>query len=125
MDRREFIKKSTVGLTALVVGSQIRVPWQGSGQAYAADQELNFTITDATKQMATHIPRNNATCYFWVFKDMEPRTDYPTGFPAAVPGPRSCHRGDTISITLNNDRNASGKPWASPLPAAGQRRLQF
>ena len=24
MDRREFIKKSTVGLTALVVGSQIR-----------------------------------------------------------------------------------------------------
>ena len=32
MDRREFIKKSTVGLTALVVGSQIKVPWQGAGR---------------------------------------------------------------------------------------------
>jgi hypothetical protein len=88
MDRREFIKKSTVGLTALVVGSQIKVPWQGGGQAYAATQTLNFTITDATKQMATHIPRNNATCYFWVFKTWSHGRITPL-VSAAVPGPRS------------------------------------
>ena len=120
MDRREFIKKSTVGLTALVVGSQIKVPWQGSGQAYAATQTLNFTITDAIKQMATHIPRNNATCYFWVFKDMLARPDYPAGFPAGVPGPQVyATAGDTINITLNNDRNASGETLGFAIASGG------
>lgn len=120
MDRREFIKKSTVGLTALVVGSQIKVPWQGSGQAYAATQTLHFTITDAMKQMATHIPRNTATCYFWVFKDMVSRPDYPAGYPAEVPGPQVyATAGDAITITLNNDRNASGETLGFAIAKGG------
>ena len=63
IDRRQFIKYGSAGAAALIVGSQLSVPWQGGTRAYAITQSLNFTITDAIKQMATHIPRNTATCY--------------------------------------------------------------
>jgi len=46
INRREFIKYGTAGAAALVVGSQLSVPWGGGNRAYAITQSLNFTITD-------------------------------------------------------------------------------
>ena len=95
MDRRQFIKYGSAGAAALIVGSNLQVPWQGPKQAYAATPSLNFTITDAIKQMHTHIPKNNATCYFWLFKEAT--------LPAEVPGPQVyCTVGDTITLTVKN-----------------------
>lgn len=120
IDRRQFLKYGTAGAAAIVVGSKVSAPWLGGSQAYAATQTLNFTLTDAIKQMHTHIPRNTATCYFWVFKDMIARPNFPTGFPAEVPGPQVyATAGDTIQITLNNDRNASGETLGFAIARGG------
>ena len=109
INRREFIKYGSAGAAALIVGSQLSVPWGGGNRAYAITQSLNFTITDAIKQMATHIPRNTATCYFWFFKEAT--------MPAEVPGPQIyATEGDSIPIVVTN---ALPHPHAFAIPGIG------
>ena len=47
MKRRDFLKISAAGVATLVVGSHL--PWLGIKDAYAANQLLEITITDAVK----------------------------------------------------------------------------
>ena len=79
LNRREFIKFGAGGMAALVVGA--KMPWILDNEAFAAApvQSLNFTITDAIKDMATHNTINPAQCYFWVYKEAT--------LPFEVPGP--------------------------------------
>ena len=42
-------------------------------------QSLDFTITDAVKDMITHNSINQAQCYFWLYKEKS--------LPAEIPGP--------------------------------------
>lgn len=106
MERRDFIKTTTAALAALVVGSKI--PGISDNPAIAATQTLDFTITDAVKDMVTHNtgllpngtrvgPGNPAQCYFWIYKSNVPN------LPADCPGPIIfATQGDTITITLRN-----------------------
>jgi FtsP/CotA-like multicopper oxidase with cupredoxin domain len=86
------------GLVTIVVGT--KMPWIMNNPAYAAAQvqTLNFTITDAIKEMVTHEPGNNeATCYFWIYQANVPN------FPPECPGPTIfCTVGDTIEISITN-----------------------
>jgi FtsP/CotA-like multicopper oxidase with cupredoxin domain len=95
MNRREFLKMGLGGTAALVVGSEI--PWILENKAYGAVHALtlNFHITDALKDMATHNVINAAQCYFWIFKEDR--------FPAECPGPHIfTTEGDTIRISITN-----------------------
>jgi len=98
MKRRDFVKYGVGGLATLVVGS--KMPWLMDNPAYAAaqTQNLNFTITDAVKEMVTHEPGNNiATCYFWIYQSNSP------SFAPDCPGPQIYTTvGDTINISITN-----------------------
>ena len=109
MKRREFIKYGMGSLGALVVGS--KMPWLMDNPAYAAlpAQTLNFTITDALKDMVTHNtgvlpntnvvgPGNTAQVYFWIYKSNTPALD------PDCPGPLIfCTSGDPITLTITNN----------------------
>jgi hypothetical protein len=63
-------------------------------------ETLNFTITDALKEMVTHEPNsplaNPARCYFWAFKEDR--------FPVDCPGPQIfAVEGDRIALNVTND----------------------
>ncbi|MFB3886428.1 MAG: multicopper oxidase domain-containing protein [Thermodesulfobacteriota bacterium] len=95
INRRDFIKYGLGGAAALVVGSGI--PLIGN-QAHAAARvdTLNFTITDALKDMATHNTINPAQCYFWIYKE--------ASLPPEAPGPAIfATEGDTIRINITNN----------------------
>jgi len=99
MKRREFLKYAAGGLSALVVGNSM--PWLLESEVFAAvpAQTLNFTITDAIKDMATNNDINAAQCYFWIYKD----TRAVNPLPAESPGPMIfVKQGDTIEITIKN-----------------------
>ena len=94
--RRGFIKAAAGGLAALVVGRAI--PGISDNPAYGAVavQSLTFRITDAIKEMVTHNAVNNATCYFWLFKEDR--------FEAEVPGPNVfTTQGEVINISITNE----------------------
>lgn len=96
MNRREFVKYAGGGIAALIVGT-IMPSWMSSNRFLATKhvQELNFTITDAVKEMVTHNAINEATCYFWVYKEKN--------FPAEIPGPHIFTTvGSTITVTVTN-----------------------
>ncbi len=96
VSRREFVKYGLGGIAALVVGSEI--PWVLGNKAHAAAhvETLNFHITDALKDMATHNTINSAQCYFWIYKEDR--------LPAESPGPYIfTTEGDTIRINITND----------------------
>ncbi|TAN39381.1 MAG: twin-arginine translocation signal domain-containing protein [Nitrospirae bacterium] len=98
MERRDFLKYSAGSLAALVVGSEM--PWLMESNAYAAFQTptLNFTITDAMKEMVTHNPFNDARCYFWIYKSNTPN------LLPECPGPTIfTTEGDIVTITLTNN----------------------
>ena len=105
ISRRDFIKYGLGGVGALIVGSGM--PWlekevHGAVQA----QTLNFTITDALKDMATHNVINSAQCYFWIFKEAR--------LGPECPGPHIfATEGDTIEIVLTN---ALDEPHAFYIP---------
>jgi FtsP/CotA-like multicopper oxidase with cupredoxin domain len=104
MRRREFLKYTTGGVAALVVGSNI--PWFLKDQAHAATQLINFRITDAVKGMVTDNDINAAECYFWIYKE-----DH---FPAECPGPNIfATQGDTIQVRITN---ALDEPHALFIP---------
>ena len=114
--RRDFLKYAGVGLATIVVGCGgggggdngtpppgNGTPPPGNGTPPPGNGEvaeiLNFTITDAMKEMVTHNPGgalpNAALCYFWVFKEAR--------FPDAVPGPQIfAFEGDKITVNVTN-----------------------
>jgi len=106
MERRDFLKYGAAGLAGLIVGSEM--PWLLENPAYAAVQSLNFTITDAKKNMVTHNAINVATCYFWIYKCNTPN------FRPDCPGPNIFTTpGDTINLSITN---ALDEPHAFFIP---------
>lgn len=96
MDRRDFLKSAGAGVSALVVGRAIPGLMENPAYAAVSVQSLRFRITDAMKEMVTHNSINEATCYFWIYKEER--------FPADCPGPIIfCTEGDSIQVTLTND----------------------
>jgi hypothetical protein len=94
--RRDFLKYGLGSMAAVVVGSEM--PWLTQGKAHAAVKvmELNFTITDALKDMATHNTLNSAQCYFWIYKE--------ASVAAECPGPSIfATEGETIAINITNN----------------------
>ncbi|APR87668.1 hypothetical protein A7982_13017 [Minicystis rosea] len=97
INRRGFIA-STIGgtMATLVVGEAL----EGCGNI--AVQSLDFTITDALKDMVTHQDpalnpdANIAQCYFWIYKEAT--------LPAETPGPLIfTQEGATIPIRVKNN----------------------
>jgi hypothetical protein len=109
MRRRDFLKVGAAGATALWVGDFL--PGFLENEAFAAvpAQNLDFTITDANKEMVTN---NNgttqATCYFWIYKsntpDIAPECPGPNIFATA---------GQRINIKI---RNALDEPHGFFIP---------
>jgi hypothetical protein len=98
MKRRDFLKLSaSAGAAAIVLGSKL--PFLGLKNAFAANQTLDITITDAMKQMVTHNAVNDARCYFWIYKMKADGVD----IPADCPGPTIyAVNGETIKINITN-----------------------
>ncbi|MCM2358910.1 MAG: multicopper oxidase domain-containing protein [Geobacteraceae bacterium] len=108
MNRRDFLKLSAAGVATLVIGS--RLPFLGIKDAFAAEQLLEVTITDAVKEMATHNAINQATSYFWIYKMKADGVDV----PADCPGPTIVAvNGDSITIRITN---ALDEPHAFFIP---------
>ena len=96
MDRRSFLGGSLGGLSALFVGNAFSA-FELPSDSYATHvQSLNFTITEAEKEMITHNKINKAECYFWIFKEDR--------FPADCPGPIIVAvEGDEIVVNIKNN----------------------
>lgn len=110
--RRDFLKLAVGAGTAFIVvgcgggGGGGGVP-AGIGPA---TETLNFTITDAVKEMITHEPDNlgagPAECYFRVFREDR--------FPADCPGPQIfAISGDVITVNVTNELDG---PHAFSIP---------
>lgn len=115
MKRRDFLKYGAGGVAALVVSKT--VPWWMEDVAHAAlpTQVLNFTITDAMKEMVTHNQINAARCYFWIYKDTNPDTN----LPAECPGPHIfVQEGQRVQITIKNDLDENHSFFIPGLPGA-------
>lgn len=104
LSRRQLLKYGAGGLAALVVGSKMNLLLDESVYAQVVVQELNFTITDAIKEMVTHQPLdlnpdgNQALQYFWIYKE--------ANLPQESPGPIIFVReGDAVTITVTNALN--------------------
>jgi FtsP/CotA-like multicopper oxidase with cupredoxin domain len=109
INRRQFLKCSMGGAAALVMGSAM--PWFVRGRACAQVPavSLNFTITDAIKNMATNVTGNPARCYFWLYKE--------ASLPPEVPGPHIIvNQGDIVPMTI---RNALDEPHSFAIPGLG------
>ena len=105
ISRRDFMKVSSTGVAAIVIGSKL--PFLGVKNAYAAtaNQTLNITITDCLKDMVTHNAINTAQCYFWIYKMqlVDPTTGAVTDIKAECPGPTIyAIQGDTIAVNITN-----------------------
>ena len=106
VSRRDFVKYSLGGMSALVVGSGMS--WMMGDKAHAGvrAETLNLHITDALKDMATHNTLNSAQCYFWIFKEDR--------LPADCPGPMIfVAEGDTVQVNITNELD---EPHAFYLP---------
>ncbi|MDP3879117.1 MAG: multicopper oxidase domain-containing protein [Dehalococcoidales bacterium] len=109
LSRRDFLKYSIGGMAVLVIGS--RLSWLANNPAYAATQTVSLRIGDAIKQMHTHNALNNAECYFWMYKSVEP------DLPHDCPGPVIiATKGDTINISVENSLD---EPHAFAIPDIG------
>ena len=115
MKRRDFIKYTVGGMTALWAGSKLP-PWaRNQAQAAPVLQTLNFNITDALKDMATNQdpllnPKANlAQVYFWIYKEAT--------LPAESPGPIIfAQEGGVINLNVTNSLS---QDHAFSIPAIG------
>jgi FtsP/CotA-like multicopper oxidase with cupredoxin domain len=124
--RRDFLKYAGAGLATIVIGcdgggggTTPPPDDNGGGDGGGGDDptpepvgNLNFTITDAVKEMITHEPDNPlagpAECYFWVFQEDR--------FPADNPGPQIfSFEGDLIRLRVTNELDG---PHAFIIPGA-------
>jgi hypothetical protein len=95
MNRRDFLKYGLGGGAVLLVGAGLPGIQENSAYGAIPVVSLNFTITDAIKEMVTHNATNTAECYFWVFKEAR--------LPEEVPGPQIfATAGTTIHIRVHN-----------------------
>ena len=99
MRRRDFIKYLGGGAAALIVGTSLP-SWfnKESNLVESAQivQSLDFTITDAVKDMITHNSINKAQCYFWLYKEKS--------LPAEIPGPLIfTTEGSIVKIKIKNE----------------------
>lgn len=119
--RRDFLRLAGSAGAAIIVagcgggggGGGAAVGGGGTVPPGPAAETLNFTITDALKEMVTHEPNNPAAgaaeCYFWVFKEAR--------FPADCPGPQIfAITGDTITVNVTNSLDG---PHAFAIPGLG------
>ena len=98
MRRRDFIKYLGGGAAALIVGTSLP-SWvhKESNLVKSAQlvQSLDFTITDAVKDMISHNSINQAQCYFWLYKEKN--------LPVEIPGPLIfTTEGSTVKIKITN-----------------------
>ena len=98
MNRRDFIKYAGAGIATLIVGATLP-SWISKESILAKSAKvvpsLNFTITDAVKDMITHNSINKAQCYFWLYKEKN--------YPAEIPGPHIfTTEGSTVKISITN-----------------------
>lgn len=98
MDRRDFLKYAGGSIAALFVGASLP-SWISNESTFAklakVVPSLNFTITDAIKDMITHNAINKAQCYFWLYKEEH--------YPAEIPGPHIFTTiGSTVKISITN-----------------------
>lgn len=112
MKRRDFIKYSSAGLAALVVGPKIPGILDNPVFAAAPALTVNLTVTDCIKEMVTHntglLPNgtrvgtgNPARCYFWIYKATSP------DLPADCPGPYIfTTSGSSVTVNVKNDLQA-------------------
>lgn len=107
MRRRDFLKYSAGGAAALFVGQTVPSYLQDEAFGQVTPTlTLNFTITDALKNMVTHNDINQAQCYFWIYKD--------ANLPAECPGPHVfVQQGDTVAVSITN---ALDEPHAFFIP---------
>ena len=106
INRRQFIQYGMGGVAALVVGSDILFRPTAHAQVV---QNLNFTITDAIKEMVTHNQVNTAECYFWIYKEAT--------LPPESPGPHLfVYQGDTVGLSVTNGLD---EPHAWSVPDLG------
>lgn len=99
LKRRDFLKLGFGGLSAIVLGSNLKIPgiFKGS-EAYAANHIVNLTITDALVEMADSTPADRREVYMWVFADLHDSTLEPH-----FPGPTIfAQEGDSITINIAN-----------------------
>ncbi|MBI5507878.1 MAG: multicopper oxidase domain-containing protein [Deltaproteobacteria bacterium] len=86
------------------------MPWVLGDPAYAAKpvrrNTIDFTITDALKDMVTHNSLNTAQCYFWVYKEASFAADCPAPLIFATSG-------DTMFFNITN---ALTEPHALFIP---------
>jgi hypothetical protein len=125
MKRRDFVKYAGGGLAALVVGSVLPT-WVSNNSLLAVKQvqELNFTITDAVKDMITHNSINKAQCYFWLYKEQN--------FPAEIPGPHIfTTEGSLIKVSITNGLDEPhaffipGMVNSGPIAPGSTKNIQF
>ena len=97
--RRDFIRLGFGGLSAVVLGSNLKIPGVFKGnEVHAADFTLNLTITDAMVEMADSAPLDRREVYMWVFADLRGGSLEPH-----FPGPAIFAReGDRITINITN-----------------------
>jgi len=125
MKRREFVKYAGSGLAALVIGS-VMPAWISNQSLFAVKQvqELNFTITDALKDMVTHNANNKAQSYFWLYKE--------ANFPAEIPGPHIfTTAGSLIKVSITNGLDEPhaffipGLVNSGPIAPGATKNIQF
>ncbi|MEE8419329.1 MAG: twin-arginine translocation signal domain-containing protein, partial [Dehalococcoidales bacterium] len=90
--RRDFLKYAGGGIAGsiavLVVGKRLE-SWAINNPAYAATETLSLRIGDAIKNMHTHNLVNEARCYFWVYKSVDPDLPHDCPAPEPMPAPAS------------------------------------
>jgi len=107
--RRDFIKYSGLGIAAIYVGGCGGGGGGGGGAAGGgpvgpASQTIDFTITDAIKEMVTHNPNspllpNTAECYYWIYQASVDGV----ALPLESPGPQIyCKTGDVLTFNVTN-----------------------
>ncbi len=127
MKRRDFVKYAGGGIAALVVGT-VLPSWISKNPLIVNSaqlvQELNFTITDALKNMVTHNSINKAQCYFWLYKEKN--------FPAEIPGPHIfTTEGSTIKVSITNALDEphafyiSGVVDSGPIQPGATKTIEF
>jgi FtsP/CotA-like multicopper oxidase with cupredoxin domain len=126
MKRRDFVKYAGGGLAALVVGSVLPA-WVSNNKLLAVKQvqELNFTITDAIKNMVTYNEENTgAQSYFWLYKEKN--------LPAEIPGPHIfTTEGSIIKVSITNGLDEPhaffipGIVNSGPIAPGATKNIQF